>query len=314
MSIGGFTGPLDATLEAYGLAGSLLDSVTLSFAAAGAPDVDHFIGVDVGSVAIRRLVLRYSAPAEIVVDDLLAEPSQADSVPSPTTQEAILNDPNLPEASRVAAINELARSPSEAGATVLRNALTGVADPYLLERVAIALSDLSDASALEPLIELATTTTNGDVYLASRTAAAVIQERFPLKNPPQVAFSTAGTLEPNTAFDVVATVTSPADFSWARVDLRLPKQIDPSPSDLENSYSGQLVAGTPVTVGAAFIGVDAGYREFSVSVNLSPSLEHPISYEFRYYVDLQPGGGTASATPPVFSAEEVPGIEFLELE
>ena len=71
MAIGAFSEALDATLEAYDAAGSLLDSVSISFTAPGAPDVDQFIGVDVGGIAIRRLILRYTTPAQIVVDSLL---------------------------------------------------------------------------------------------------------------------------------------------------------------------------------------------------------------------------------------------------
>jgi hypothetical protein len=295
--VGPFERDLLVTLVAYDGRGEPVDQI--GFKLRPLPHVTGLVSLDAGQPIVHSVLVHYSDPtATVCVDDLVVEPSHEATAGSPDAYQDVLSAPYAKEAEKLDAIAQLQQIASARAAEVLRDALSDDSDPYVRERVALALAQIADRDALPALVEVGLVAEDRDLKRAALNAIWSLHQLFPPADPPQVHFEVFGSLAPEAEFDVQATLVSPVPRSQVRAVFRGGKRLERRPSELPDAFDGARPAGEPVALRARFVAPKEGIAEVVFTVTVAENRADAVTYRFPLYLDVESGGGSAGTELP----------------
>lgn len=284
----------------------------------------HFLGVAADAPVIRYALLETPAGrTNVSLDDLQFEP-QPDTGAADTLRNTLTSPGITPEA-QIEAMGRALLQPSEALATVFRDAARDATlDPGVRQRAVLSLQQLQDPAAMDVVVEVAETAKDPYLRMAAYQAAWSLRKAYPLANPPQVDLAYPATgVSADKPFDLAVTVTSPVARDYVQVRIVPGKGLRLSGTAANPvAFKGPMAAGETVTLNALVEAVPlwmaspkdpAGVEEprpqsrLDVLVRVNQGPVDISTYRFPLYVDFSTG--TVSEMPPTTDEPQTHVIE-----
>jgi hypothetical protein len=120
---------------------------------------------------------------------------------------------------------------------------------------------------------------------------------FPGADLPEITIEAVSPIQRGEEFEVEAWITSMENLSEVQLALGSGKLLRKRKTEFSDGYKGQLTAGEPVILRAAFLANEVGRTQLVLSVRINHTKIDKTMYRVPLYIEIQEHGGTARMTP-----------------